>query len=180
MNRSKTQYAVLGFLKTMGPMSGYSIKKMMTKSTSYFWTESFGALYPTFAFLEKEGAIVGEETISKGGRRCIVYTITPKGVRTLEAWLDEPAEESKERSETLLKLFFSSERSPEKTREHFQEERKRMQDKQDSLSRVVEFIKRQPEGEVSKKYWLMTVRCGQLHNEALIKWCDECLDLLNQ
>ena len=45
MKENKSKYAIMGML-SMGPMSGYDIKKRFEKSLSYFWNESYGQIYP--------------------------------------------------------------------------------------------------------------------------------------
>ncbi len=42
---NKTKYALLGLLNVC-PGSGYDIKKLMEQSTSNFWNESYGQIYP--------------------------------------------------------------------------------------------------------------------------------------
>ena len=42
---NKSKYALLGIL-SMCPGSGYDIKKLMEQSTSNFWSESYGQIYP--------------------------------------------------------------------------------------------------------------------------------------
>ena len=51
--RSSTDYAILGML-TLRPMSGYDIRATIGESIAYFWTESYGQIYPTLKRLTKE------------------------------------------------------------------------------------------------------------------------------
>ena len=53
---NKTQYAILGIL-AMSPGSGYDIKKLMNKSTNYFWYEGDSSIYPGLNKLYKEGCV---------------------------------------------------------------------------------------------------------------------------
>jgi len=172
--KSKTRYAILGILKTLGPKSGYALKKTMAESTAYFWSESFGSLYPTLAQLEKEGAIEPRE---KGARRSVIYSITAKGSVELEKWLFLPAEESRPRSEMLLKLFFSTERPKEVTCEQLRAFRARAQEQVQLFKQMAEQLRKSSSGD-SLKYWLMTVRLGQLQSEVNFQWCNECLEEL--
>lgn len=53
---SKTQYALLGILSQC-EMNGYEIRKYIESTISFFWSESFGQIYPTLTKLEEEGLI---------------------------------------------------------------------------------------------------------------------------
>ncbi|MGH9601902.1 MAG: PadR family transcriptional regulator, partial [Terriglobales bacterium] len=41
-----TRFALLGLL-SLGPQSGYDLKKRMEQSIAHFWSESYGQIYPT-------------------------------------------------------------------------------------------------------------------------------------
>ena len=46
-----TPYAVLGML-SLSPMSGYDIRKESETSIGFFWSESYGQIYPALRELE--------------------------------------------------------------------------------------------------------------------------------
>ena len=50
------KFALLGIL-SLCPGSGYDIKKMVESSIGYFWSESYGRIYPLLEQLMKEGLI---------------------------------------------------------------------------------------------------------------------------
>jgi len=97
---------LLGFLMS-GPRTGYQIKRMMEMSTDFFFSTSFGSIYPAFASLEKKGLVRGEEAVERGKAKK-TYTITAEGQSAFINWLREAPGISRIRDEALLKIFFHS------------------------------------------------------------------------
>lgn len=95
---------LLGFLLS-GEKTGYQIKKQMEISTGYFFNTSLGSIYPAFKKLEKERMVRMKQVVTDG-RAKKVYTITPKGRRYFQSWLEEEINIPKTRDEALLKIFF--------------------------------------------------------------------------
>lgn len=174
----KTQYAILGLLKMVGAASGYKLKKIMSESTEYFWSEAFGSIYPTFRKLESQGLIIQTETESTGKRKSIIYSITAKGEESLSKWLQLEPENQKPRNELLLKIFFSK-NQPNSHVQHLI--KTHLTQNKDELA-VFQLINTQLLKEKSDHpelpYWLMTLRHGIIHAQASISWCNECLEKL--
>jgi len=105
MGLSSTGYVILGFLGRR-PMSGYEIKSLVDKSTRFFWTASYGQIYPELRRLAEAGLIEGEAR-PQGGRRRTVYRLTAAGHRELRDWLADDPHVLELRDEALLKLFFA-------------------------------------------------------------------------
>ena len=95
---------LLGFLMS-GPKTGYQIKRMMEMSTDFFFSTSFGSIYPAFASLEKQGLVQSRESVENGKLKKR-YTITPEGQDAFIRWLEEAPSISRIRDEALLKIFF--------------------------------------------------------------------------
>lgn len=111
-SRNKTRYLILGLLNE-GPLSGYDIKKIVDWRFSYFWSESYGQIYPELARLEAEG-LIGACKADEGSRKDKKrYQIKSEGLIELKKWLAEPAEKEVVRIELLLKLYFSNLTAPE-------------------------------------------------------------------
>src|SRR5947209_12398713 len=102
---NKSKYALLGALSVC-PGSGYDIKKYMEQSTSNFWNESYGQIYPILKELVNEGLATSRDKKQESKPERYVYTLTEKGQQELERWLTEAIEYTVERNELLLKLFF--------------------------------------------------------------------------
>jgi PadR family transcriptional regulator, regulatory protein AphA len=104
--KSRTRNAVLGVL-SYGPSTGYEIRKLLSDTTSHFWKESYGQIYPTLEELRTEGLIemVEHETTGRETRR---FAILPEGEAELRGWIRSPEVQLKPgRNELLLKLFFA-------------------------------------------------------------------------
>ena len=86
--------------------SGYEIKRLVDRSTRFFWAASYGQIYPELRRLEAEGLIAGTSK-PHGARPRTVYRVTPRGRRALRTWLLTPDAGYEVRDEGLLKLFFA-------------------------------------------------------------------------
>jgi PadR family transcriptional regulator, regulatory protein AphA len=101
-----TARVILGMLK-LGVATGYDIKKVIDFSTRFFWTASYGQIYPELKRLQKAGLVRAEQS-PRGKVKRTVYSLTPKGEEALHQWLTDSQEVLFEiRDESLLRLFFS-------------------------------------------------------------------------
>ena len=109
-NREKaSRFAILGMLALGKSKSGYDIKKAIAKTTSNFWSESYGNIYPTLHRLLAEGAICEEiDPVPVSKRQKQLYSITAKGKRALKDWLRQPVAPRLEDNEFLLRVFFGA------------------------------------------------------------------------
>jgi len=179
MKENKSKYAIMGIL-SLGPMSGYDIRKMFQKAVANFWNESYGQIYPLLKTLVDEGFAVKsiEKQMGKPDRH--VYALTDRGREELRQWLVEPVESQIGRIEIALKLFFGQQISaPDNIRqvEHFRETQRL---ESEELKALEERVKEEKAGNPNLPYWLMTVNYGQHVTSALIQWCDETLLALNK
>jgi PadR family transcriptional regulator AphA len=165
-----SRFAVLGML-SLGQKSGYDIKKAIANSTSNFWSESYGNIYPVLKKLLAEGAIRAvKEAI--GGRQKQLYSITPDGRRMLMDWLRQPVAHRTEDNETLLKLFFSANVSPKESRALVDAYHSYHADLLAKYEEIEELISRQDAPKEQKLYWLATLRHGKVISRALLDWCN--------
>jgi PadR family transcriptional regulator, regulatory protein AphA len=105
-----TARVILGMLK-LGVATGYEIKKVIDFSTRFFWTASFGQIYPELKRLRKAGLVRAEQE-PRGKVKRTVYSLTPRGERALHDWLTDSEDVLFEiRDESLLRLFFSDQLS---------------------------------------------------------------------
>lgn len=176
---NKSQFAILGILG-LGARSGYDIKKMTDLSTRHFWAENYGNLYPTLKRLEHEGLVTGERQPGKGKPDRKVYTVTAAGQEVLRRWLEVPAETNPPRNELLLKLFLGRQAPPEVNVAHLE----RFRAEQDELIATYEGIERWLEteqaGDPNLPYWLLTLSYGRHQAEALRRWSEESLEMLEK
>jgi PadR family transcriptional regulator, regulatory protein AphA len=102
-DKGRTKFLILGLLAE-GPRSGYEIRQITLKRFKFFWSESFGQIYPCLERLELEGAI---EKLGSAGRGKTTWAITEAGRRSLSAWLSVDAQPETARFEAILKYYFS-------------------------------------------------------------------------
>ena len=101
-----TARVILGMLK-LGVATGYDIKRIIDDTTRFFWTASYGQIYPELKRLRKAGLVTAREE-PRGKVKRTVYELTPKGEEALREWLTDSEEVLFEiRDESLLRLFFS-------------------------------------------------------------------------
>lgn len=100
-----TARVILGMLK-LGVATGYDIKRVIDGSTRFFWTASYGQIYPELKRLRKAGLVRAEQA-PRGKVKRTVYSLTPKGEKALHEWLTDSEDVLFEiRDESLLRLFF--------------------------------------------------------------------------
>ncbi len=74
-----------------GATTGYAIKQGLERVAVFFWSASYGQIYPDLRKLEAAGLIVGADRAS-GGRQRREYSLTDEGRAELQRWLAEPTE----------------------------------------------------------------------------------------
>jgi PadR family transcriptional regulator, regulatory protein AphA len=176
---NRTRQALLGFL-SWGPQSGYGLRKVIEGSVSNFWTESYGRIYPMLKELEEDGLTTSTESSTPGGRPSKVFAITDAGRTALADWLDEEPAPPNRRNELLRKIFFvarSDRADPGSLVENF------LGQQRADLARYAETrgrleAAREPPPDL--RYWLMTLRFGELEAEAHLAWANEVLATLRE
>jgi DNA-binding PadR family transcriptional regulator len=180
MSENRTRYAVLGAL-TVEPMSGYDLKRFFEQGVSFFWTESYGQIYPILKQLRAEGLvadIVGGEGATPGRAgaahpRRTVYAITPDGQDALARWLSEPAEAPPgRRLEILLKLFFARQAGPDAAARLVAEFRAHHAALLATYAATGERLRADHAGHPDLPFWLLTLSYGEHVSAALVAWCD--------
>jgi DNA-binding PadR family transcriptional regulator len=179
LDDASSKFALLGML-SMCPGSGYDIKKLVHASIGYFWSESYGRIYPLLKQLAKEGLIRPERAQGKSGRARQSYAITGKGMEVLRQWLEKSPRVEPNRSELLLKLFFSGLVPAEVSSAHVLERKQVEERNLASYDRVEESLRKKHARDPALSYWLATVSYGRHRSRALVAWCNETLENLSQ
>ncbi len=135
---NKTRYALLGLLLE-GKATGYELKKKMDSSLVYFWSESFGQIYPTLKQMEEEGLVQAEEQ-PVGDKIRYPYSITNKGRQVLREWLAIPPAAEIIRNELLLKLFFAQPQDKDTVLAHLSQQRLQNQSLQRTFEQLAETL----------------------------------------
>jgi len=115
MELSATGKVILGMLAAR-PRSGYEIKQLIDKTARFFWTASYGQIYPELKKLEKAELITGDDS-STGARQRTTFKLTPAGRRAAREWIAGPPEVLEMRDEGLLELFFAGSIEPSRAAE---------------------------------------------------------------
>src|SRR6266849_2307620 len=122
--RQSSEYAILGML-SLRPMSGYDIRKTVQESIQYFWSESYGQIYPALKRMETQRLVKRVRGTQEGRASRQVYALSPPGLRELQAWLSRQPQVQPARNELLLKLFFGRLVPSEACNEHLRHFRQR-------------------------------------------------------
>lgn len=180
---NKSRYAIMGML-ALEPTSGYQIKKLMEESTSNFWSESYGQIYPILKQLTEQGLATSHAEKQEGKPERNIYALTDRGKEELVSWLGEPVGEPKERIEVLLKLFFGQLLPVPANIEqiqHFQDIQHRLLEKYQGIETFLrDCLNEGGEDTPLPAYALITVRYGIHQSRALLAWCEETLEMLQE
>lgn len=175
---NKTHYAILGML-SIAPMSGYEIRQTMQQSTANFWSESDGQLYPALTQLTKLGLALCKAD-KTSAREKKIYHISAKGITELKKWLAQEPETHIIRNESMLKLFFGANTSPETNLEHIQATRYQTKKLLSQLAETKKQLATKHKDSPHLPYWQMSIQYGTDLAEAKLKWCDDVINQLNE
>ena len=89
------KYSILGLLH-YEDMHGYRIKEHIEKNFGHMWSVNFGQIYPNLKKLEQEGLVSMGEAVQNGqkGPPKKSYSVTDKGRKEFQAWLEKSPEKS--------------------------------------------------------------------------------------
>lgn len=175
---NKTRYAILGCL-SIKPMTAYDIKQFMERTTSHFWTEREGQLYPTLSDLVDESLIeYHEKEADKAGTKK-VYFLTKQGMVELRQWLQKPVENQVYRNELLLKLFFGNTQGHKECIAMLQTRIPELQ----ALLAQLTLIRDEHLKQLAKNRKIfveLTLDYGIQAIQMELNWCEHSIDRLNQ
>jgi len=178
MGRNQTDYVILGILAIHPDQSGYEIRKTVQQSVGFFWSESFGQIYPALKRLVANGLIVARKPASGAKATRQEYSITPAGRIRLQEWLAVPFRNDPPRDEFLLKLFFASDAAPGVALEQM----RRFQEKNRQLLATLEELQKLGAERSSHyagfPYWMLTLNYGVRHLRMTLEWSENALVVL--
>lgn len=176
-NEKKMDQVILGLL-SHDPLTGYEIKKRIDTMLKYFWSGSYGSIYPTLSSLVGDGFVTKNETV-ENGRDKIIYTITDAGREHLKEWLALPVTKDELRYETLLKLFFGSVAGTEISTRHIENFEQKAKIELPLLQGAVKTLEALGEDD-THKYYMLTAMFGVKVYNAFLEWCDEAKQILSK
>ncbi|GKU76453.1 PadR family transcriptional regulator [Paenibacillus sp. L3-i20] len=101
-----SQDVILGILMKRS-LTGYEIKGLFEDVFSFFYSSSFGTIYPVLNRMEKENLIKKEVVIQSGKPNKNIFTITQYGKERFNNYLNSPLEADEgTKSDFLMRLYF--------------------------------------------------------------------------
>jgi PadR family transcriptional regulator, regulatory protein AphA len=173
-----TARVLLGMLR-LGARTGYEIKQAIDLSTRFFWTASYGQIYPELRRLEERGLVTGKAD-PRGGVKRRPYRLTKAGEAMLREWLtDDESFTFELRDEALLRFFFGDLVSREEVVAGLRAQQRFCED---VLARFRELEREAPKGfyDENQRYpWL-----ALLHGIELMTWrrdwCERTADAIER
>jgi DNA-binding PadR family transcriptional regulator len=99
------RYAILGLLDGQ-ELHGYRIKSVFEDRIGPAWSLNFGQIYQTLKDLRRRGLVEGRFDQGESHIGRWVYTVTPKGRRSLDTWLKRsPKRPQPIRDEIFIRLL---------------------------------------------------------------------------
>lgn len=175
-NEKKMDCVLLGLLSHES-LTGYEIKKRMDTTLKFFWSASYGSIYPTLNSLVNDGRVTKLET-TDNGRDKVIYTITAAGEEYLKKWLTLPVTKDELRYETLLKVFFGGEIGSDVTLEHIHNFQAKIISELPYLQGTVHTLSKIQDNEEAHKYFLLTAMFGERVYKAYLEWCKDAEKIL--
>jgi DNA-binding PadR family transcriptional regulator len=163
------ELAILGLLKERA-MHGYELRKQLGQKLGFFWTVSFGSLYPTLKKLERRGVVEKILPADATSRRKQVYGITESGERAFMELLAEGEGATWEEEKFPLRLAFFRYLRPEIRIRLLERRKTYLEDKLAEGRRTLKLVNRG-----SDRYTLSLMRHGMDTTEADIAWLDELI-----
>lgn len=175
-NEKKIDCVILGLI-SHEELTGYEIKKRMDTTLKYFWSASYGSIYPALSDLVNRGLATRRED-TKNKRNKLIYTITENGRDYLKKWLSLPIEKDELRYETLLKLFFGKEAGEKQALIHIEAFEKKIEEELPYLLYAETILNKSLNEDAAHKYYLLTVKFGIKTYRTYLEWCKESKKLL--
>jgi DNA-binding PadR family transcriptional regulator len=170
----QTDYVILGLLAEQ-PLSGYMIKKIVDIRFKFFWSESFGQIFPALKSLSAAGLVVGRSQ-EGGAHAAKQYQITPAGKAALVEWLAQPVEKESFRLEILLKTYFSNYAEPSVMLKHLAAFEENHAQQLHILGLFQQELESIPDEDENHREVLRVIDFGQKANRAYLDWCRETRD----
>lgn len=176
---SKTQYVILGLLSE-GSLTGYEIKKIIDIRFSFFWSESYGQIYPELKRMVKDGLIAAAGPDQNTKRKRVAYSITQEGLQTLKGWLSAPTEKETVRFELLLKMYFSRLTDAGTMKRHVEEFMSAHQQQLAVLNQFQKELEALGDDHYNHRDILRIIDFGRRVYTAYLEWCKETIEYLER
>lgn len=159
---SPSAYMAMAMIRD-GFDTGYRIKQFTERAAGFFWSVSYGQIYPELRRLEAAALIRGRE-VTANGRRRREYSLTAAGRHELERWLADPAEPAVwMRNEGMLRLLLCDWGETDVVRKNLEDLRRT------TAARLEAVRALEPPRERGRRLQDLGVRLL----EETVRWCDE-------
>lgn len=178
------KHGLLGLLN-YSEMTGYELGKAFRDSLSFFWQAQSSQIYRELNKLEDAGLLISHIEIQTDKPNKRVYAITESGRSELQAWLATamPDELMATKSEALMRIFFSSEKSIdenikalEKLASTYEKEVAEISE----ISAIIDSYKPFARSEKDALYWELTADFGRAHSKMCLEWVQSCIRRLQE
>jgi DNA-binding PadR family transcriptional regulator len=173
----QTDYVILGLLSE-SPLTGYQIKRIIDIRFRFFWSESYGQIYPRLKSLQTQGLIEETDSTVERNRSQKTYQIKPEGLVALQHWLEQPVERESVRLEILLKMYFSHLITADAMISHLRV----FQEAHEKDLQLIKMARKELKSIIDKdpnhQYVLRVVDFGEKVNEAYINWSRKTIKFL--
>ena len=123
------KYIILGLLAHR-ELAGYDIKKLFEEELGDFWYSNHSQIYPELRHMEDDGLISSRTELVGKKLEKKFYQITKSGQQLLSAWMHEPLSQPvPTRDDFTMKLYLLDSAADPLTRQLFQEEIARHEEK---------------------------------------------------
>jgi DNA-binding PadR family transcriptional regulator len=167
--KPQTSTAVLGAL-SVGPLTGYEIRQVISTVLGHFWHESFGQIYPCLAELERSGLVSSSPGDRRGSSR---FEITAAGQRRLAELLAEPPVPQPPRNGVLLRVFLGHALPPDDLDRLLASVEESASARLDAFAGIRVGMALEPAYPEHGRYWEATIRAGELAATAQLTWVAE-------
>ncbi|GBF49887.1 transcription Regulator [Leptospira ryugenii] len=176
---SKTQYALLGILAQC-EMNGYEIHKYIESTISFFWSESFGQIYPTLSKLEESGWIKEWERVDREGKKKKVYKITRTGLEEFRKWMNSSKIQVHKRNELMFKVFFGRHMQASRLLEQLELETEKTKEDLTALQTFRKELKMDWEKHPDHDFWSVTLDFAEKQNRLQEVWLEKVKEMIRE
>lgn len=172
------KYAILGLINRR-PLTGYDITKEFNSGLVDFWYAKHSQIYPELKKLTDE-SLISYETIIQGEKlEKKLYTITEKGNKCLQKWLekDDPLEPTP-KDIFRLKAYFCDEMDSDTLLRQFQSALNKHSERLEYLKNCMEeLLKKKDVSKVSSPQFgdYIVLNGAIMREKTYIDWLEDCI-----
>ncbi len=170
-------YGILAIL-SMGPQSGYEIRKALDQPEMYYWRESYGNIYPMLKKLYQDGLIDKVDSYVKKKKR-LIYNLNSNGWAEFQKWLEKPADLNRFRVELLMKLRFGASSSVENMISLITHYRNESFDQLNEAEKLLEDFD-SLENTLVNDLRKITINLFTERKKSTLVWCDDSEEILRK